>query len=128
MRGDHAQPLSSFIAFKISTLMTTREYLVSYGRTGDFGRFEAEEPIRCRRGEHVVIRSHRGQEIGGVMRAVAEGHMHLLAENVAGKILRRATPGDEELAGRMHQRSQRFYEDGRQLATRLSLCMEIVDA
>jgi hypothetical protein len=108
--------------------MTSPGYLLSYGRAGDFGPFEATAPLQCRRGDRVIIRSQRGQEIGVVMRPVAEGHLRLLGQSFTGQILRLATPGDEELAKRMQARSQRLFETGRHLATDFGLSMEIVDA
>ena len=75
--------------------MSDRGYLLSYGRVGDFGRFESAEPFRCRRGDRVVVRTARGQEIGVVMRAVSEGHALLLADRPIGQMMCLATPGDE---------------------------------
>ncbi|HLN26630.1 MAG TPA: PSP1 C-terminal domain-containing protein [Gemmataceae bacterium] len=108
--------------------MSDRGYLLSYGRVGDFGRFESAEPFRCRRGDRVVVRSARGQEIGVVMRAVSEGHALLLADRPIGQMMRLATPGDEELSERMHARSQRLFTDARRDATELNLPLEILDA
>jgi len=108
--------------------MSDRGYLLSYGRVGDFGRFESVEPFRCRRGDRVVVRSARGQEIGVVMRPVSEGHAVLLADRPVGQMLRLATPGDEELSERMHARSQRLFSDARRDAAELNLPLEILDA
>ena len=41
--------------------MEDREYLVSYGNLGDFGRFRAAAPLACRRGQKLVVRSPRGR-------------------------------------------------------------------
>lgn len=108
--------------------MTNCAYLLSYGRAGDFGPFQAEEPVLCRRGDRLVVRSPRGQEIGVVMRDASDMHLGSLAHKSVGQILRQVTPGDEELARRMTQRSQRLFDEGRQLAADLNLSMEIVDA
>ena len=43
------------------------EYLVSYGRSGDFGRFRAEGSPAYRRGGPVVIRTEQGTEQGVVL-------------------------------------------------------------
>src|SRR5713226_5327066 len=106
--------------------MADREYLLSYGNAGDFGRFQSAEPLACRRGDRVVVRSHRGQEIGVVMRPANPGHGRLLADKFVGQILRPATEGDLQLAERMRKRSQLLFEDGRRLVGELNLPMEIL--
>jgi hypothetical protein len=107
--------------------MGEQEYLLSYGNAGDFGRFRCAEPVARRRGDRVVARTPRGQELGVVMRPAGPGHGRLLANQFVGQILRLATEGDIELAERMQQRSQRLFEDGRRLAAELQLPMEIID-
>ena len=44
-----------------------RSYLIRYGLMGQIGRFAADPGISFRRGESVVIRSHRGTELGEVL-------------------------------------------------------------
>jgi len=50
-------------------LQAANEYLVSYGKNGEFGRFAAAEPLACRRGDALVIETNRGLEIGSVIRS-----------------------------------------------------------
>jgi hypothetical protein len=107
--------------------MGDREYLLSYGNAGDFGRFGCTEPLTCWRGDKMVVRSPRGQELGVIMRPAGPGHSHLLADQFVGQILRRATEGDLQLAARMQQRGQRLFEDGHRLVRKLGLPMEILD-
>ena len=64
-----------------------RDYLLNYGSAGDFGPFHSEEPLACRRGDRVVVRSHRGQELGVVMRPATEEHARLLEGKFVGQIL-----------------------------------------
>jgi len=104
------------------------DYLLSYGSAGDFGRFRSNEPLGCRRGDRVVVRSHRGQELGVIMRPATEDHVRLLEGKFVGQILRLATAGDLELAGRMQQRSQALFQNARQLLAELGLPMDILDA
>ena len=105
-----------------------RDYLLNYGSAGDFGPFHSEEPLACRRGDRVVVRSHRGQELGVIMRPATEEHARLLEGKFVGQILRLATPGDVELASRMQARSQSLFQDTRQLLAQLQLPMELLDA
>ena len=107
--------------------MGDREYLLSYGNAGDFGRFSCAEPLDCRRGDRVVVRSPRGQELGVVMRPSSPAHGRMLADQFVGQILRLATDGDLQLADRMLQRGQRLFDDGRRLVRELDLPMEILD-
>ena len=95
------------------------EYLLSYGKAGDFGRFRSDAPLPCRRGSRVVVRSHRGQELGQVMRAATDQHASLLADKFVGQILRLATAGDLELAERMQRKSQSLFEDARAITAEL---------
>src|SRR5437763_835307 len=71
-----------------------REYLVSYGTLGDFGRFRTVRPLTCRRGDRVVLRTHRGVEIGEVLRDATAGHAHYLPNTTVGSLLRLATADD----------------------------------
>src|SRR5437899_2967064 len=107
--------------------MGDSEYLLSYGNAGDFGRFRCVPALVCERGERVVVRSPRGQELGVIMRPANTGHGRLLADQFVGQILRVATEGDLQLAERMKQRSQKLFEDSRRLVCELALPMEILD-
>jgi hypothetical protein len=107
--------------------MGHQEYLLSYGTAGDFGRFRAPEPLACRRGERLVVRSPRGQEIAVVLCAAGPGHNGILADAFVGEILRPATPGDLELAERMQRRSQALFEHARRVTAELQLPLEILD-
>jgi hypothetical protein len=107
--------------------MGDQEFLLTYGNAGDFGRFRLAEPLTCRRGDRVVVRSPRGQELGVVMRPATPGLGRLLADQFVGQILRLATEGDLRLAERMQQRSQRLFEDGCRLVRELDLPMQLLD-
>ena len=109
-------------------MTSNSEYLLRYGKAGDFGRFRSDAPLPCRRGSRVVVRSHRGQELGQVMRAATDQHASFLADKFVGQILRLATAGDLELAERMQQKSQSLFEDARAIAVELKLPVEILDA
>lgn len=107
--------------------MAEHEYLLTYGNAGEFNRFRCAESVVFRRGDRAVVRSPRGQELGVVMQPARPGHGRLLADQFVGEILRPATEGDLQLAERMHQRSQRLFDDGRRLICDLGLPMELLD-
>lgn len=107
---------------------TPQEYLLSYGVTGEFGRFRPTQPLRCRRGDRAVIRTHRGLELGVVMCAAQPGHARFLPNTSIGELLRLATPEDTHTAAVMSDRSQNFFEDCRRLVAEMALPLEILDA
>lgn len=108
--------------------MDHAEFLLSYGCVGDFGRFRADRPMPIRRGDRAVVRSHRGLEMGMVMRPVAPGQGQLLAGKYIGSLVRPATLEDERKATRLQARCQDLFNDSRRLASRFALSMEILDA
>ncbi len=105
-----------------------REYLVSYGPLGDFGRFRPERPLECRRGDRVVVRGPRGVEVGEVLCDATPRHADFLPGAPAGAVLRRVTDDDEPALDRLRQRGQDFFEAARRRADELSLPIEILDA
>src|SRR5438445_7002591 len=90
-------------------MMDDPEYLLSYGNVGDFGRFRCAEALACRRGDRVIVRSPRGQELGVVMRLASPEVGRLLPDQFVGQILRLATAGGFDLGERMQQRARRLF-------------------
>ena len=107
--------------------MDGQEYLVSFGLTGEFGRFRAANPLTLRRGERVVVRGARGVEIAEVLREAAPGHARYLPNTSVGQLLRRPSAEDERTQSEMRVRSQQLFERGRQLAVELALPLELLD-
>ena len=107
--------------------MNELEYLVSYGLAGDFGRFRTLTPLPCRRGERVVVRSHRGVEIGAVLRAATPRHAAFLPNTTLGQLLRVETPDDERKAETLRERGRQLFAQGNELVQRLGLPLELLD-
>ena len=103
------------------------EYLLSYGLAGDFGRFRAARPLACRRADRAVVRTHRGLEVGRVLREATPRHAHFLPNTTVGTLLRLAGPDDERAAERMAERGRLLFERGRSLAAELRLPLELLD-
>jgi hypothetical protein len=103
------------------------EYLLSYGRLGDFGRFRSATPLICQRGDRAVVRSHRGLEIAEVLGEARPGHAHFLPNTSVGQLLRLVGPEDERTDARMRQRGQQLFERGRALAVEIGLPLELID-
>jgi hypothetical protein len=107
--------------------MDVREYILSYGTAGDFGRFYPVKPLICRRGNRAVVRSHRGLELGAVLCEATPGHAVHLPNTTVGQLLRLAGADDERTADQMRERGQLIFERARGLAAELGLPLEILD-
>jgi hypothetical protein len=103
------------------------EYLISHGKSGGFGRFSSSLPLNLGRGDRVVIESKRGLEIGNVLCPASERHVQFLAGTPAGHLLRRAIPADDEALRRAQLLGRQIFDDGRTLAAKSGVCLEIVD-
>jgi hypothetical protein len=107
--------------------MTDPEYLVSYGDSGEFGRFRPVTPGDYQRGDRVVVRSHQGLELAVVLCPVTAGHTPFLSRTALGEILRPAAEEDEQAAQRCRERGGRLFDDARRLAAQLELPLEVLD-
>jgi hypothetical protein len=103
------------------------EYLLSYGKAGDFGRFRPIRPLSCQRGDRAVVRSPRGLELGVVLCQAQQGHAQFLPNTTVGQLLRLASVEDEQTAERLSQRSQQIFEHSRRVVAELGLPLEILD-
>ncbi|MFQ3593639.1 MAG: hypothetical protein SNJ82_10725 [Gemmataceae bacterium] len=82
------------------------EYVVSYGLTGELGRFPGPEGLQ--RGDRVVVDTPRGREIGEILRLASARLRQWLGSWAQGAIVRRSTPEDEAEAQRQRQRAEAF--------------------
>ncbi len=108
--------------------MNDLEYLLSYGRLGDFGRFRSGKPLPLRRGDRAVLRTHRGLEVGEVLREATPRHAAFLPNTSVGQLLRLLTPADAETAARCGERAQALFGQASQLGQDLGLPLEVLDA
>jgi cell fate regulator YaaT (PSP1 superfamily) len=104
------------------------EYLLSYGRLGDFGRFRSAKPLACGRGDRAVVRTHRGLEVGEVLRPSAPGHAVFLPNTSVGQLLRLVTADDEQALARSKQLARSVYARAASLAREPVLPLEVIDA
>jgi cell fate regulator YaaT (PSP1 superfamily) len=107
--------------------MGSSEYLVSYGLSGEFGRFAAAEPVQCSRGDRVVIESRRGLEIGEVLCATAVGHARLMAAQPVRRLLRLATSEDELEAQARNETAAEAFSYACRRTGELGLPIEVLD-
>jgi hypothetical protein len=103
------------------------EYLLSYGLRGEFGRFRAVRAVSCRRGDRAVVRSHRGVEIGEVLREAVPSHAAFLPNTSVGNFLRLVTAEDERAQAELRERGVTLLHRGNRLAGALGLPLEVLD-
>ncbi|HMP18426.1 MAG TPA: hypothetical protein PKD72_15480 [Gemmatales bacterium] len=107
-------------------MLTPRNYLVMYGSSGTLGYFVAEQPsARYKRGQHVLIRTDRGNESGLVL---CEGHDTSLIENVhvvPGQIIRMMS--SSQPSNTRVEKTQAYFEEARQWLQSLFQPMQLVD-
>jgi cell fate regulator YaaT (PSP1 superfamily) len=108
--------------------MDDLEYLLSYGRLGDFGRFRSAKPLACGRGDRAVVRTHRGLEVGEVLRPAAPGHATFLPNTSVGQLLRLLTANDEEALARSTAIARSAYGRAARITHDLALPLEVIDA
>jgi cell fate regulator YaaT (PSP1 superfamily) len=103
------------------------EYLVSFGRAGDFGRFRAPPACNFRRGDRVVVRQDDGLEVGTILCPVQPGHTRYLARTAVGRIVRSLNADDEIALETSTERGHRLFNEARRLVEELDLPLEVVD-
>ncbi len=106
---------------------TQGEYLVGYGLCGEFGRFAPAEPLECRPGDKVIIRSRRGVEMGTVLCAVTEGHLRVLAAQPVRPLLRAATAEDEDRQRALEARADQAFRSAQELLSAHALPLQVLD-
>ena len=83
-------------------------YLIRYGTAGLVGRFVADPGARYDRGQAVVVRSHRGTEIGEVLIPAPAA---LPADGGTARVLRPAAAGDLERARSAERERPGYFDD-----------------
>jgi hypothetical protein len=87
-----------------------QSYLIRFGLMGDVGRFTAEFDTPLERGESVVLRSHRGIELGEVLHATVPRAPSGDPPGQSSQVLRLATKDDIERARLAEsERADRFH-------------------
>ncbi len=103
-------------------------YVVRYGLMRHLGEFTSKGQQEHRRGEQVILRSHRGTEWGEILCEATERTRSYLGETEpAGRILRSATPEDERSRDEVLQREPGLFADGCRLIAEHRLPMQLVD-
>lgn len=101
--------------------MDSSEYLVHYGAEGFLGRFSAPPGVRCQRGDRVMVKSHRGLELGTVRCEATPGHAHFLPDRLRGEIIRLVLEEEVLLTDRS------IFDEACRLAEESQLPITVVD-
>jgi hypothetical protein len=104
------------------------EYLVSYGRSGAFGRFACPFPFSLPRGARVVIETPRGIELGTVLCPATTTHARLLISGAIGRLVRPAADADAAASQAADAAARELLQRCTGVVRQLSLPLEILDA
>lgn len=107
--------------------MEAQEYLASFGRSGEFGRFRTDAVLNLHRGERVVVHGPRGVEVAEVLRRATPRHADFLPNTSVGRLLRRLTAADEQSENQLRFRAQKLFERGTLLAAEMGLPLLLID-
>lgn len=105
-------------------------YVVRYGLMRHLGDFSSKGTQEYRRGEPVIIRSHRGTEWGEVLCEATDRTREYLGvkdKDTVGKILRTATPEDERSRDEVLTREQSIFQGGQDEIRTHKLMMQLID-
>jgi cell fate regulator YaaT (PSP1 superfamily) len=108
----------------------SHRYVVRYGVMRHLSDFTSKAGQEFRRGEQVIVRSHRGTEWGEVLCPATERTREYLGvkdKDAAGRILRTATPEDERSRDEVLRKEPAVYSQARELITTHKLVMQLVD-
>ena len=86
------------------------EYLVRYGKAGEFGRFRAQKPLQLFKGDLVLIETHRGKETGEILSPSSPTIAKFLPNTTVGKLFSTLSPQDDSLAQLNHLKSSLIFE------------------
>jgi len=103
------------------------KYIVRHGAMRLMGEFAAPPTGTFARGDRVVARSERGQELGEVLCPATPQAVAYLPEPTQGDILRRLTDDDRRREDQIRTNSKQQFETGARLVSEHRLAMQLVD-
>ncbi|MSR50113.1 MAG: hypothetical protein EXS07_08695 [Gemmataceae bacterium] len=104
------------------------EYLVRYGKAGEFGRFRAQKPLQLFKGDFVLIETHRGKETGEILSPSSPTIAKFLPNTTVGKLFSTLSPQDDSLAQLNYLKSSLIFEAAKKISLDLALPVMIVEA
>ena len=103
------------------------KFLVRHGVMRFVGEFAAPAGVTPARGDIVILRTDRGQEVGEVLCPSTPQAVAAIPEPTRGQVMRIATADDRKKIAEVKATQQREYEVGTQLIAKHKLAMQIVD-
>jgi cell fate regulator YaaT (PSP1 superfamily) len=103
------------------------KYIVRHGAMRLMGEFAAPPGAEFARGDQVVARTERGQELGEVLCPATPQAVAYLPEPARGDILRRVTDEDRRREEQIRTNSRQQFESAGRLVTEHRLAMQLVD-
>ncbi len=102
-------------------------HLVRHGSMRFIGEFTQSSGSPASRGETVVLRTERGQEVGEVLCPATPQAVAAIPEPTRGELLRVATPDDLAKIARIREQQRQQFAAGERLVKHHRLLMQIVD-
>src|SRR5262245_63510437 len=103
------------------------KYIVRHGAMRILGEFAAPAGAAFARGERVVVRSDRGQELGDVLCPATPQAVAHLPEPSHGDILRPLTDDDRRREAQIREKGRGQFETAGRLVAEHKLAMQLVD-
>lgn len=103
------------------------EYLVRYGKAGEFGRFRAQKPLQLLKGDLVIIETHRGKETGEILSPSKPTIANFLPNTTVGKLYGTLTAQDDSLLNLNHLKSSLLFEAAKKICIDLALQVSIIE-
>jgi cell fate regulator YaaT (PSP1 superfamily) len=103
------------------------KYIVRHGAMRFLGEYEPSPEATYARGQRVVLRTERGQEIGDVLCEANPRALALIAEPTRGQVLRLLTPEDQARAAGLLDGEQKEFQVCKGFIEQRKLQMELVD-
>ena len=103
------------------------KFLVRHGVMRFVGEYVAPDGVTPKRGETVILRTDRGQEVGEVLCPSTPQAVAAIPEPTHGQLLRIANDADRKKMAELTAAQQREYEVGTKLIATHKMAMQIVD-
>jgi cell fate regulator YaaT (PSP1 superfamily) len=103
------------------------KYIARHGVMRFLGEYEATEGEAYQRGQTVVVRSDRGQELAELLCEATEAAVRYLAEPTRGQIIRGLNAEDEERMLQLRQKENEEFEACKSFIRGRNLQMDLVD-
>jgi cell fate regulator YaaT (PSP1 superfamily) len=105
----------------------TAKFIVRHGSMRFLGEYDVPEGISINRGQQVIVRSERGQELADVLCPSTPLAVKQIAEPTKGQIIRLLTAEDQKRVDWLRENRRREYDTAAKHIQALSLPMQLVD-